>query len=84
MVDPQESRIDRHLPIPQIYDDLYSFLHCSPFLVFTEKKVKSCRQTCWRCHGVLPWRRQSALDGPGSDCLDAAHGALTPQGESAT
>ena len=39
MVDPQESRIDRHLPIPHIYDDLYHFSIAHHFLVFTAKKV---------------------------------------------
>ena len=42
MVDPQELEVDRHLPIPHIYDDLYSFLHsplpASHILVFTQKK----------------------------------------------
>ena len=52
MVDPHDSRIDRHLPIPQIYDDLYSFLHCSPFLVFTEKKSQVLPSDLL----ALPWR----------------------------
>ena len=52
MVDPQGLEVDRHLPIPHIFDDLYSFLQLLTILGLHRKKSQVLPSDLL----ALPWR----------------------------